>query len=364
VDAYRWLIRYHASSEARRRNDLKQFLIRTETAFHEVNRAGVRLTSAGADAVKPQAGGKEPSERPRTEVEVTGEVALLRGGANARQWYQDCLDSGLHLQSCGPIFANDPSIQFCLQAARRSLGDFEGAQKWYHEFREGRAEGPWRDAAAAELWLTNHTGAPPKPVLYCRYTELRPFLDGRFDDSCWEGVKPTALRNAVGDTVKESPTEVFLAHDADFLYLAVRCRHPADRYVAPVKVRSRDADLRAYDRVSLLLDLDRDYATYFHLQIDQRGCVCEDCWGDPSWNPRWFVAVDSDKDGYRVEAAIPLTELTGGTITPGRAWACNVVRVLPGRGVQAFSVPADVQPRPEGMGLLIFSRDQSQSKPR
>jgi hypothetical protein len=37
-------------------------------------------------------------------------------------------------------------------------------------------------------------------------------------------------------------------------------------------------------------------------------------------------------------------------------WACNVVRVLPGRGVQAFSVPADVQPRPEGMGLLMFTQ--------
>jgi hypothetical protein len=166
------------------------------------------------------------------------------------------------------------------------------------------------------------------------------------------------LRNAIGDTAKDYPTEVWLAHDADFLYLALRCRHPADRYVPPVPVRSRDADLRNYDRVSLLLDLDRDYSTYFHLQVDQRGCVCDDCWGDLSWDPRWFVAVNSDRTGWQVEAAIPLAELTGDPITPGHAWACNVVRVLPGRGVQAFSVPADVQPRPEGMGLLIFTRDR------
>jgi len=30
--------------------------------------------------------------------------------------------------------------------------------------------------------------------------------------------------------------------------------------------------------------------------------------------------------------------------------------------VQAFSVPADVQPRPEGMGLLIFTDDQPKAR--
>ena len=47
-----------------------------------------------------------------------------------------------------------------------------------------------------------------------------------------------------------------------------------------------------------------------------------------------FVAVKSDKDGWSAEAAIPLTELTGERVTVGKAWGCNVVRVVPGRGVQ------------------------------
>ena len=45
----------------------------------------------------------------------------------------------------------------------------------------------------------------------------------------------------------------------------------------------------------------------------------------------------------------------GQPIRKDTAWACNVIRTLPGRGVQALSVPADVEPRPEGMGLLVFS---------
>jgi len=40
--------------------------------------------------------------------------------------------------------------------------------------------------------------------------------------------------------------------------------------------------LEPFDRVSILLDLDRDYATYFQLQVDQRGAVRDDCWGDQS----------------------------------------------------------------------------------
>jgi hypothetical protein len=148
-----------------------------------------------------------------------------------------------------------------------------------------------------------------------------------------------------------------LSYDNKFLYIALRCRHPAGQGQPPAKDRPRDADLRAFDRVSILLDVDRDYSTYFRLQVDQRGCVCEDCWGDARWNPQWFVAIHSDEESWCIEAAVPLNELTGEPIARGSAWACNIVRILPGRGIQAWSTPAGVEPRPEGMGLLVFQRE-------
>ncbi len=204
----------------------------------------------------------------------------------------------------------------------------------------------------------------------CRQTTKPPYLDGMLDDDCWQGMKPLTFRNAVGQTLHEKQpgavdeageqeygTEAWLAFDKDFLYFALRCRHPAEMHVPPVKVRKRDADLRDYDHVTVMLDLDRDYNTAFCLHIDQRGCLAEDCWGDKSWNPRWFVAIRSEPTCWQVEAAIPIVELTGDPLTTGRCWACNVVRTLPGRGVQAWSVPADVEPRPEGMGLLMFTAD-------
>jgi photosystem II stability/assembly factor-like uncharacterized protein len=346
VEAARWLIRHNTSGEARRRHELGQFWAVTQTVMRQ---------SELHDPREPGLGGNSP--KTRMEPERDQQLMLLSDLAETRQWYQGSLGIGARLATFGPVYSREPSVQFCLQSARRHLGDFDKAREWYTQFCSDHADGPWRDAAAAELWLLNRAGPPPKPVVYCKETTTRPYLDGEFDDACWQGIKPLVLRNAVGDTTGDYPTEVRLAYDKDFLYVALRCRHPADRYVPPVKPRPQDADLRPYDRISLLIDLDRDYSTYFQLQVDQRGCVCDDCWGDRTWNPRWFVAVRSDRDGWQIEAAIPLVELTSDKVTVGRTWACNVVRVLPGRGVQAWSLPADVQPRPEGMGLLMFLQD-------
>ena len=72
------------------------------------------------------------------------------------------------------------------------------------------------------------------------------------------------------------------------------------------------------------------------------------------------MAVHKEDTEWVVEAAIPLAALTGDGVTPGRAWCCNVIRTVPGRGVQAWSLPAEAPEeamRPEGMGLLIFTQD-------
>lgn len=337
AEAYRWLIRYTSSTEARHRQERGHFIAVTE--------ASVQSTQAGT----------EGTIHTNAESTEKKQLTLLGDMKEARKWYQGSLQVEPRLLSFGGVFATDPCIQFCLNAARRNLGDFPAAQEFYKKFAAEHAEGPWHDAAMAELWLANRTGLPPKPVVYCRQSETRPLLDGNFDDACWQGVPPMKLKNAVGETTQDYPTEAWLSYDNDFLYVAVRCKHPAERHVEPVAKRKRDEDLRPFDRVSLLLDLDRDYNTCYRLEIDQRGCLCEDCWGDKSWNPRWFVALRSDATSWQAEAAIPLTELTSENITINRAWACNVVRILPGRGVQAWSVPADVQPRPEGMGVLLFT---------
>jgi hypothetical protein len=128
--------------------------------------------------------------------------------------------------------------------------------------------------------------------------------------------------------------------------------------VDPAAKRTRDADMTGRDRVDILLDMDRDYQTYYRFQIDHRGCLAEDCWGDRTWNPKYFVAFDATETGWTAEVAIPLVELTSDRPAHGRVWAANVSRVVPGKGMLTWSGPADDTPRPEGMGLLQFRAEK------
>jgi photosystem II stability/assembly factor-like uncharacterized protein len=341
IEGYRWLVRHNSSSEARRRHELGQFLVVQQLSFSTTPDKkpappGIPITSPKdpdkADKENKPAGKEGKSkfaisipEVPHSEAHLDRvKVPFGTTRNETRRWYQSSLDLEPRLASFGPLFHNDPAVQFCLQAARRNLGDFDTPRKWYTEFAARQTDGPWRSAAQAELWLANRVGPPPRPVLVCRATDVRPYLDGKLNDPCWEGVQPVRLSNAAGDTIKDYPTEVRTTYDKEFLYLAVRCGHPAGQEVPAAKVRTRDGNLRPNDRISLMLDLDRDYATYFHFQVDQTGCVAEDCWGDRTWNPRWFVAVHREPGVWVVEAAIPLGVLTGDLVTAGRVWAANV----------------------------------------
>jgi hypothetical protein len=192
-------------------------------------------------------------------------------------------------------------------------------------------------------------------------------LDGKLDDPCWQDLKPLSLAvisaaadkpdelKAFGEAYK---TESRFAYDDRFLYIAVSCSHPQGQKVEPVAKRTRDADVSGHDHVDILLDLDRDYQTYYRFQIDHRGCLAEDCWGDKTWNPKYIVAFNSTETGWTAEIAIPIIEMTADRPTHGRVWAANVSRIVPGKGIQAWSGPADDTPRPEGMGLLQFRADK------
>jgi hypothetical protein len=314
----------------------------------------VTQTQGAAPPVHPV----DPKALAPVHPELAGQLTFLGNPAEMRRWHQGSQLLAKRLLGFGSLHANDPGIQFCLQASNRRLGEFKTSQEYYSALCATSQDGPWREAAAQELWFATRVGLPPRPLVSCRFADAKPYLDGKFDDPCWQGLKPFAFRNSIHDTTKDFPTEAMMAFDDKFLYVALRCQHPPGLGQPPAKERPRDADLRSFDRVSIMLDLDRDYSTCFHLQVDQRGCVCEDCWGDKRWNPQWFVAIRNEEDSWNVEMAIPLHELSGDRITTGSAWACNLVRVIPGRGVQGWSTPAGVEPRPEGMGLVVFQREQ------
>lgn len=359
VEAYRWLTRYHASTEARRRVEVQQRLTLKNITFQPTAEAGVdgnvvKATGTGNPAFTPAA---------------SEDIYRFHSPDMILKWHQACLDLEPSLIAFGPVYARDPAANLCFLAARRQVGRHAEAEAFigdYFKNTPGAAtQTPgtdvWRDCLAMEQWMSRPGSIPmqPKPVGFCRHTETRPLLDGKLDDPCWKDLKPMALKPTTeGETLDEYKTEAKFAYDDKHLYIAVTCSHPAGVGVPAVEKRTRDADLRGHDRVDVLLDLDRDYQTYYRFQIDHRGCLAEDCWGDGTWNPKYFVAFHSTDTGWSAEFAIPLVELTGDRPSHGKAWAANVTRVVPGKGIQAWSGPADSDPRPEGMGVLQFRADK------
>ena len=171
---------------------------------------------------------------------------------------------------------------------------------------------------------------------------------------CGRSVRRSNSKNTQGDD-RAWPAKVLLAHDDKFLYVAVRCRQaPGASYETTTQPRPRDPDLSQHDRVDIFLDVDRTYASYYHLTIDHRGWAADACCGDSSWNPKWFVAAKTADGAWTAEAAISLAEL-GTTILPGKTvWAVGVQRTVPGVGFQSWTAPAAPQVVPEGFGWVGF----------
>lgn len=349
VEAYRWLIRHNCSSEARRRHEQGQFLVKTTTTFGQVK----------SDVPVPK------GQIPLIETLEEQEGGNLINPTESKQWYKNCVDLERKMAAQSPLAVRDPAAQFCLQSARRSLGDQDTPRRCFSYLAENLPEGPWRRNALAELWILDRKGPCPREMITCGLVPSRPKLDGKLDDACWKNATIVKLVDAAGRTSEDHATDIRMVRDQEYLYVGIRCFHPGGEKKPALKPRLHDQDLRDQDRVSLVLDLDRDYSTYFHLQMDQRGCILEDCWGDRSWNPRWFIAREAESCCWTVEIAIPLTALTADLVRPGQFWAFNAIRVLPGKGIQAFSLPAEAPEeslRTEGLGLLQFTGPNKDSQ--
>jgi photosystem II stability/assembly factor-like uncharacterized protein len=315
--ALTWLVQYYASGEAAWRSEDDQ-------------RKTVR----------------EPSGALRS-VRAVDFTRLENRPEHAANWAKQIAETQ-------PELAAEPLIAFPTAAADRQRGLPRQAERYYLSRSRATPRDAWWSCAQGEQWLADPKGLPPKAVLNCAPAPSKPRLDGRLDESFWQQAKPAQLACLQREDTDWGGT-VLLAYDSQFLYLAVHCRKaPGVKYEPTRSPRPRDPDLSSFDRVEVYLDLDRDYATYYRLVIDQRGFVSEDCWGDASWNPNWFITATSDNETWTAEAAIPLDQLTGQYPTHKTVWAIGIQRIVPGAGFQSWNQPAAARVMPEGFGYLIF----------
>ena len=163
------------------------------------------------------------------------------------------------------------------------------------------------------------------------------------------------MLETAADQPTQHPAGVLAAYDDKFLYLAIRCRcAPGIEYPTDNTPRERDGDLTRADRVDLLLDVDRDYATYWRLTVDHNGRTSESCQGDKSWNPPWYVAAATTNGQWTVEAAIALDQLVQHPPKSNEVWAVGIQRTIPKTESQSWIHPATPEILPAGFGYLRF----------
>ena len=200
--------------------------------------------------------------------------------------------------------------------------------------------------ARSEIQL-NSTALPGVPIFNLQKRAEPPFLDGRLSDSLWENAdeltlgtfraKPRAGESNAENSKRppdesETSSLAMVAWDEEFLYIAGRFQHDPQHNgrIQLATDRNHDAKHGSRDRFEIEIDTDRDFVTSFQLTVDESGRTSDRCWMLDRWNPKWFVAVDSDDSTWRVEAAIPFSELAARPAKPGDLWSVKLRRILPG----------------------------------
>ncbi|MDA7977751.1 MAG: YCF48-related protein [Pirellulales bacterium] len=334
-----WLIQYYASAEMSHRTQQREATGR----FSGASTLGVDPTKPGDRVIDTASA----IENHGTEVRV---VDLRQKNSRAAE----ATTVGRMLEELSPQLLAKPRLQFPLAAAYTNQGLVNNAEQLLFRVLRRSTDVAWRDCAAAETWLTHRDGPPPKPLVRCATAMDKPYLDGSLDDALWRNATSVRLREE-SQPEGEFGSEALVATDGEFLYLAVRCvKSPTLDYEPSGAARPRDANLEDHDRVEFLIDIDRDYATYYRLTVDHRGWTSERCFDDQTWNPTWYVASGGDESHWIAEIAIPITELTPRLVPGSTVWALGVQRVIPGVGLESWTTPASTNIQPEGFGLLSF----------
>jgi photosystem II stability/assembly factor-like uncharacterized protein len=370
IDAMRW--RFHTwSGSVSTWQRARQSRVQRATLAVDTSDVRARIEQAMQAAQNPtivQAGfAFDPASDPVQLLVTEGRLRVgakddWRSGA-VRNWHDQAVRMAALLRQVAPSLYTAPEMQFPLAALLRQRQSFELSDRVYRKFAAGPVDDPWTRAATAEQWLHAPGGEPPKAVADALPVRERPLLDGVLSDACWQAARILPLQDMARDAELSTDTAakgsgglVMLAHDAEFLYIAASLPRMAGVSYDEVQLpgRTHDADTSGHDRITLHLDLDRDYATWYTLEIDQRGWTRDACAGDDAFNPKWYVAAGDDGKRWQVEAAVPLSELTPQPPTAGTFWAIAITRTVPGVALESWTRPMGTEPRPEGFGLLHF----------
>lgn len=181
------------------------------------------------------------------------------------------------------------------------------------------------------------TAVPPRLVCL-RRAALSPALSADAGDAFWRGLAPTPLVDTVTGGPPAQATHFRVAWDTREWRLLFDCEDTRPW----ATLRERDAALWTEEVVEVFVDPVGDGASYFELEINPLGAVCDlvlrrirSGWRkDFAWRVdglRSHVRVSAG--GWAAELALPFASLVADPPTPGSIWRANFLRIdRPGGG--------------------------------
>lgn len=294
------------------------------------------------------------------KLTISRDVSSRAGAIN--EWQTRAIELAKQLEATAPGLYRSAEIQFPLAAMRRTRGSVRAADAIMRNFVSSSIEAGTRQLAERDLWASFETQESPDALAFCRRVTERPLLDGMLSDLCWQDAieirlteKPVVSPDRAA-TGAPTASMLMLAYDDQFLFVAFSApRAPTGSRDKPqLAGRKHDADLSQHDHVSIRLDIDRDYYTWYEFQIDQRGWTAESCWEDRRWDPQYYVAAEADSTDWRVEVAIPWSDLTPDPPQNGSFFGLSIRRTIPAVGFQSWTHPITIRHQPASFGLLKF----------
>jgi hypothetical protein len=160
-----------------------------------------------------------------------------------------------------------------------------------------------------------------------------PKIDGSLDDAIWSQasvIDDFKQVNPVKGAAPSERTEVYLAYDADMIYIGVRCYDSEPELMIAKELRD-DGDLRSGDRVLITLDTFLDRRNAFGFEVNMIGGKLDARIENNSkfarhWDGIWYADGARDDEGWTVELAIPTKTLS---FNPGTdVWGFDVERLI------------------------------------
>jgi hypothetical protein len=144
-------------------------------------------------------------------------------------------------------------------------------------------------------------------------------LDGRIDEPAWQAIEPLpmVMHTPVFGEPPTDPTEIRIAYDDDYIYVAARCyvHRPEDIFATTLR---RDHLAPTTDYVIIALDTFNDNENGLVFSVMPTGArvdytVANDAVGagpvNTSWNAFWDAAVTRTDEGWFAEMRIPFSSL-------------------------------------------------------